>query len=576
MSYDGLPRYDEGDFSTPAGECDIVMKGGITSGIVYPYAILEIAKANRFRSIGGTSAGAIAAAFAAAAEYSRTARNDPSGFVRLQSACDELPARLSNLFQPAPRFRSLMMHILRSQRRGGWSIAWGLPTALPLPSLIGGATGALALWLLGAGAAGVALGVLVGVVAALAISLWRTLFRHLPEADFGMCTGLEAPGGEGEALTEWMHSSIQAIAFGDAAATAAPLNFGDLDDEDPDKPSITLRMVTTNLSMGRPHTLPRLGLKAAFDPAEWRRLFPAQVMDTLEAVLPDFVPLAGMRTFPAESALPVVVAARMSLSFPVLFSAVPVYVQDFATAALVRATGANATVRRARLLLADGGISSNFPIHLFDALLPRRPTFALSLDDLPEEEVGEERVFIPTHAGQGVGLPAIPIHGIGGYLWRILGSAKDWQDQLLSTMPGQRERIAHVLLSKEEGGLNLAMPPERSLRLMRHGREVGRRFAEGALDFDEHRWRRALVAYDQLERTTITTGETWDAGFAEWLSEYMQHPASYGRLTARDRETLKHRLGAFASLNTEFSPPIPNGDAKLPRPTGRLSIGPNY
>jgi hypothetical protein len=40
--------------------CDIVMKGGITSGVVYPLAALELAKDHRFRNIGGTSAGAIA------------------------------------------------------------------------------------------------------------------------------------------------------------------------------------------------------------------------------------------------------------------------------------------------------------------------------------------------------------------------------------------------------------------------------------------------------------------------------------------------------------------------------------
>lgn len=39
-------------------ECDLVMKGGITSGIVYPLAVVEISKAFRLRSIGGTSAGA--------------------------------------------------------------------------------------------------------------------------------------------------------------------------------------------------------------------------------------------------------------------------------------------------------------------------------------------------------------------------------------------------------------------------------------------------------------------------------------------------------------------------------------
>lgn len=573
---DELPRYQPQDFAFPADECDIVMKGGITSGIVYPYAILEIAKAKRFRSIGGTSAGAIAAAFAAAAEYARTVRDDPAGFVRLQHACDDLPTRLANLFQPTPRFRPLMNHVMRSQRRGRGSIAWGLPIAYPFQSLLGAAAGGGFLGLLRAGLAGILLGAIVGVVIAVGLTIARTVFRHLPDADFGMCPGRAQPGGNGEALSDWMHASIQRIAFGDEAPGAGPLTFGDLAGDDPNRPAVMLRMVTTNLSMGRPHTLPRLGLQAAFRPGEWRRLFPDPVMDALEVSSPDFRRLAGMKTFPDERQLPVVVAARMSLSFPILFPAVPVYVRDFATAALIRATGAKPVTRRARLLFADGGISSNFPIHLFDALLPTRPTFALSLDDLPGGEVGPERVFIPSHAGQGVGLPAVPAGGMGAYLWRVLASAKDWQDQLLATMPGQRERISHVMLSAEEGGLNLTMPPDRSLRLMRHGLEVGRRFAAGALDFDDDRWRRALVAYDQLERMTGGTGATWRDGFGDWLREYITHPASYRGLSLRDREWLHERLHAFADLGGEFSPPLPGRERKLPRPSGRLRIGPDY
>ncbi|WP_198356293.1 patatin-like phospholipase family protein [Sphingomonas sp. TX0522] len=571
-----LPRYVADEFATPRGECDIVMKGGITSGIVYPYAILEIARVNRFRSIGGTSAGAIAAAFAAAAEYSRTVRKDPAGYVRLQRACDELPSRLADLFQPAPRFRPLMRHLLRSQRWRRGSSIWALPISFPLQSVAGCAIGGGALRLLHAGAAGVVLGAAVGTVVAIGVAIARAVFRHLPQADYGMCPGLGQPGGRGEALTEWMHSSIQAIAFGAEAPQAPALTFGDLVGDDPANPAVTLRMVTTNLSMGRPHTLPRLDLQAGFDPAEWRALFPKAVVDGLEASSPDFRRLAGMKAFPDEARLPVVVAARMSLAFPILFTAVPVHVRDFATAALMRATGAKPIIRKARLLMADGGISSNFPIHLFDALLPKRPTFALSLEDLPKGRVGARRVFIPAHAGQGVGLPAVGAPRLLDYAWRVLASAKDWQDQLLSTMPGQRERIAHVLLSEEEGGLNLSMPPERSLRLMRYGLEAGRRFAEGALDFDDHRWRRALVAYDQLEWTVASTGAAWRAGFGAWLRAYMDDPASYRGLSGRDRERVHQRLGAFAELDETFTPGLPGKRRKLPRPTGRLRIGPDF
>ena len=52
--------------------CDIVMKGGITSGVVYPGVIDVLKDSYTFKSIGGTSAGAIAAATLAAAERART------------------------------------------------------------------------------------------------------------------------------------------------------------------------------------------------------------------------------------------------------------------------------------------------------------------------------------------------------------------------------------------------------------------------------------------------------------------------------------------------------------------------
>ena len=52
--------------------CDLVMKGGITSGVVYPGAIDQLSRHYRFKNIGGTSAGAIAAAATAAAAPAST------------------------------------------------------------------------------------------------------------------------------------------------------------------------------------------------------------------------------------------------------------------------------------------------------------------------------------------------------------------------------------------------------------------------------------------------------------------------------------------------------------------------
>src|SRR5580700_5527586 len=60
--------------------CDVVMKGGITSGVVYPKAVVTLAKAFGLKNIGGTSAGAIAAAAAAAAEFAKRKGSATGGY----------------------------------------------------------------------------------------------------------------------------------------------------------------------------------------------------------------------------------------------------------------------------------------------------------------------------------------------------------------------------------------------------------------------------------------------------------------------------------------------------------------
>src|SRR5262245_21592773 len=95
--------------------CDLVMKGGITSGIVYPNAVLALAKEYRFKNIGGTSAGAIAAAVCAAAAMGDRARvaghaapAPTLGFDGLAKVAAQLSTRgfIYGLFQPAAGARN--------------------------------------------------------------------------------------------------------------------------------------------------------------------------------------------------------------------------------------------------------------------------------------------------------------------------------------------------------------------------------------------------------------------------------------------------------------------------------------
>jgi len=90
--------------SQPTRECNLILKGGVTSGVVYARAIGRLSGEYRFRAIAGSSAGAIAAAFVAAAEYGRQG-GDRASFDRLQARSEALPGVLTGFFQAEPKFR---------------------------------------------------------------------------------------------------------------------------------------------------------------------------------------------------------------------------------------------------------------------------------------------------------------------------------------------------------------------------------------------------------------------------------------------------------------------------------------
>lgn len=568
-------------------ECDLVMKGGVTSGVVYPYAVLKLAESYRFRSIGGASAGAIAAGFAAAAEFARQ-RGDPEGFARFKARCDEIPERLEGLFQANGRFKPLFAAAL-AMVGDAKPIAKALAVAKALwrPLVLGGAAGALiyaflafipvlsqpgwatmALALIGLSASAV-----VGAVLGLVLWLVQRVTRDLPRADFGLCSGLADPGETTPVLTEWLHQSLQFIAFGHGEHP--PLTFGDLRQVGL-KPAqlkagevaIDLKMMTTNLSIGRPHVLPNFDLDLFYRPDEWSRLFPAAILDHMASVSNGSESDDGRRRLPPADKLPVLAGVRMSLSFPILFRAVPLHMLD---RSLVAEGAASAPTWR-RLLFSDGGITSNFPIHFFDSLLPLRPTFALSLDQRPAG-VGEgERVRMPTNTSQGAFTPIKDIGSIGAFAGSILAAAKDWQDELQSTMPGQRSRVVRVQLDANEGGLNLNMPEERSRRLMQYGSQAGE--VMKSFDFDRHRYARALVAYPALERLMREFEAEWRE-FGPWFSGYQNEARDYTNVRPQALAKIKGRLDALAAFTPTFSPSLmgPNR-TRFPRKPGRLRIRP--
>lgn len=561
-------------FALPADapQCDLVLKGGVTSGIVYPRAILEVAQQYRLRSIGGTSAGAIAAGFAAAAEYARR-KGDLQGYVRLDQCCAELPQILAGLFQPAPHLRPLLragLGLAAGNNKLGRSLGplrWILVTGAGLgAALYAGLLAVAGLFMTGpvwspAALPGLLFAIIVGALAYLALRVGLMLFRDVKKQNYGVCSGMPMGRTKSPALTEWLHASLQFIAFGDTPPDR-PLTFRDLEGggEFPNL-EIDLRTITTNLSMQKPEVISRTKLKLFFDPEQWRLLFPDDVMTYLKAG-PTSVTAPHLHRLPKSPDLPVLVAIRMSLSFPLLIQAIPLWLHDASVTTKPRPFS--------QLWFSDGGITSNFPIHFFDELLPSRPTFAFSLDDRPDTYEPADIISMPQDAREGSILPIHHIKSLGAFAGALFGTAKGWQDQMRSVLPGQRQRVVRIKLDKKtEGGLNLDMDPDVSNRLMGYGQTAGR-LVRTDFDFDEHRWRRALVAHEQLEVLAEGLQKSWP-NYGVWYASHTQNVRSYKSFKLPDRQAIGQRLSALTAGSAAMSPPL---KVKYPRPAARLRTTP--
>jgi hypothetical protein len=589
--------------------CDLVMKGGVTSGIVYPRLASRLARDFQFKNIGGTSAGAIAAAACAAAEYGRQSGRNPHAFSLLEELPDELGrpvdglSGMLRLFQPALSLRrhfKLALAIIGARDKaqavvagllglaskpvlaaltlGALLFAAGVATALTPAQVVLSAIGALAAFLAGAvlgftlvrrsaaalparlGAAAfiaaVALGVfdvwyatddaiallllqLPGIAIAAVLALVAgikgfatSLLRGLGENCYGICSGRTTAPEQGDGLTEWLGGYLNQLAGLDPAR---PLTYRDLWGEAPaganvDKDealpahlrAINLEMITTAVSQHTPYAIPfrRGSGNFYFRAEEWALLFPPVVMDWLLKVSPaaertlDCGKRVRLHRLPRTGELPVIVGVRMSLSFPFLLSAVPMYASDRSDR-----RPDDGIPKTKRVWFSDGGISTNLPLHFFDELLPSHPTFAINLkEEHPSHPVDDAgpcgdngRVYLPASNKAGsirywtAGEEGSP-RGLLQFGHAIFETMQRWRDEILFPYPGYRDRIVQVSLRPDEGGLNLAMS-ERQIGVLAGagacaGELVYKRFhpREGAEGWRNHQRIRVLSMLGNLER----------------------------------------------------------------------------
>jgi hypothetical protein len=510
----------------------------------------------------------------------RDSHQIPAGFIGLAQFPERLAelqsdhrTLLFHLFRPQQRTRRLFALVtgaMELTKRAGPTLGdklvlstrmiWGLVKRTAIRSLLGAAFGVtiviLAILGLVAGPANaglrsvvtVALALIAGFVLAISGLLVGAAtgvlkdIKDLPEAGFGISSG---NSDDDLALTPWLYGRFQELA---GRPYDDPLTFGDLRRE-----GVTLQMMTTNLSRAQPMVMPWDDFSYFFNSKQYTELFGTTIVNHLlghppplpsspeerwrQEVFRESAAAQNLHPLPFVHDLPIIVATRMSLSFPLLITAVPLYAVDWTRAESAhyqdrvrqyRRSNPDARPREAMQSVgqpifdinwfSDGGLTSNLPVQFFDSPLSNRPTFAIDLvefprgDHIPKVDEKANTYLRPwwlppeRRAAQWQGSGLSLLAAFGGSL---VYTARNWVDEAALVMPGYRERVITIYQdTSTEGGMNLNMPQGAVDRLSERGRYAARKlidsFGPDGRGWPQLRWiqfRTATAALtDWLER----------------------------------------------------------------------------
>jgi len=237
---------------------------------------------------------------------------------------------------------------------------------------------------------------------------------------------------------------------------------------------------------------------------------------------------------------------------------------------------------------SDGGLSSNFPIALFDAALPRWPTLAITLEEYPPYPT--QPVVMPMKNGDFIGSiwtrfdQAVRPANFAGFYGAIINALQNWQDTMQAESPGFRDRIAHIRLRPDQGGLNLTMPPDvinelidlgsnAGAQLVEHFRDRAVRPATFQTDWENHRFVRYRALMAALQPYTNQFEDAWNSTLSiKNYTQIVMQPPSYARGFAKALA-----FAATASL-LAVSGPTRNANPSLvdgaPKPENILRLRP--
>ena len=162
-------------------------------------------------------------------------------------------------------------------------------------------------------------------------------------------------------------------------------------------------------------------------------------------------------------------------------------------------------------------------------------------------------------------------------------------------MPGYRDRVVHISLADDEGGLNLSMPPETVKAIGARGECAGTllaaRFAPHPgldpktkepihLTWDNHRWiryRTFMAAFDLVGRKFRATW--WPASWGTYPQLLHAKPPSYPLAPAAQHQfaiaATQHFVDMVGSWTDSFDHPKPHAPGRSPRPKPVLRMMPS-
>jgi hypothetical protein len=242
---------------------------------------------------------------------------------------------------------------------------------------------------------------------------------------------------------------------------------------------------------------------------------------------------------------------------------------------------------------SDGGICSNFPVHFFDSPLPSRPTFAINLKQTEKASADDsENISMPKDNREGLEYEWYKNDGsLISFIGSITKTMQNWNDNTQLRVPGFRDRICNILLTKEEGGLNLNMEEDFIMSISDRGtfagKELTKRFYknETEMNWDNHKWIRLRTTLSLLQKYLMEVEGAFDKQTVTGEMDYKEllnrgkddAPASYPLDSEKQKKFIKDELDkifAIVSKWKEYDTAEMFAGRTVPRPPPELRIKP--